>query len=176
MHFPMHYLCCRLFFGLYRGVWTKRKTEFIAFTELAAEPSDRQELEPSSGADSTTSGGMETIYAFAVATGAALVAVAELSVVIILIFGNYLYDSDVLSQIFLPAIFVFIGTFLFFVFAELIGVAVGGRQDRRDISRTDARGGRLAQASWWNPQFIFGLVGTIITTVGAVIAAMAGGG
>jgi hypothetical protein len=110
-------------FGLYRGVWTKRKTEFI---ELAPHPSERQENERSPGADSTTTGRLETIYAFAVATGAALVAVAQLSVVLVMIFGNYLYDYDVLSQIFLPAILVFIGTFLFFVFAYFIGVAVGG--------------------------------------------------
>jgi hypothetical protein len=155
-------------FGLYRGVWTKRKTEFIEFIELAAEPSDRQEVEPSPGANSiNTAGGLETIYALAVATGAALVAVVQSYVVLVLIFGNPLNNPGVLRQIFLPAIFGFIGTFLFFVFAELIGVAIGGRQDR---------GGRLAPASWWNPQLIFGLVGTIITTVGAVIAAMAGGG
>jgi hypothetical protein len=113
-------------FGLYRGVWTKRMTEFIEFTELAAEPSDRQEVEPSPGADSTTSGGLETIYAFAVATGAALVAGGQSYVVLIMILGFEMYDPVVPKQIFLPALFVFIGTFLFFVFAELIGVAIGG--------------------------------------------------
>jgi hypothetical protein len=124
----------------------------------------------------SNTGGLETIYAFAVATGAALVAVGQTFVVIRLFFGESVDTVDARTRIFLPATFVFIGTFLFFVFAELIGVAIGGRQDSRNISRTDARGGRLAQASWWNPQLIFGLLGTIITTVGAVIAAMAGGG
>jgi hypothetical protein len=154
---PLALFVLPFIFGLYRGVWQRRRQEYAQ--EHFLDPGQQVAYVGNVGR-------MEAITAFRTAGGAALAFLIEL----LLTWGpGALFSGWDL------ALFVFVGSFLFFVFAVLIGVATGGRQDLRDVSGSGTRGARLGSAPWWNPQLIFGLTGTIITAIATVYAASLAG-
>jgi hypothetical protein len=131
--------------GLYRGVWNRKRQEFA---QQIIDPNDRASYLSDMGL-------REALVGLITAAGAALVSIGERA-------GVFGYTP----LVYVPAdwvlvLWVFIGSFLFFVFALLIGVATGRQQDRHGASR----------ATWQNPQLIWGLVGTIITAAATVAAA-----
>jgi hypothetical protein len=144
-------------FGLYRGVWHRRRQEF-AQAQIVDFNQRREYL--------GNVGHIEARTALETAGGAALVVVVEAILV---------YGLDAALDFIDYALRVFIGSFLFFVFALLIGVATGRPQEQRVASASGTRGGRLGLAAWWNPKLIFGLVGTIITAIATVYDASVAG-
>jgi hypothetical protein len=171
-------------FGLYRGVWNRRLREFREFAlRLPPDEGDERMNGGEAMTLSTYWGTREVLLAFVTAAGAALVAFIEL----LLASWNFLSTRgisfsisalirDVLGGESLTLLWVFIGTFLFYVFAVLIGAATGGgERDTRDVTPSQTGGRRLISAASVNPQLIFGLVGTIITAIATVFAASLGG-
>jgi hypothetical protein len=138
-------------FGLYRGVWLRKRREF----DQTAGSRQQDEFVG-------TVGFRESKVALATGGGSAFVTIF-LSVI-----TGQGFEVD-------QAFITFVGSFLFFVFAVLIGSATGGQEGRHDTSRSQTRGGGLRAAAWWNPQLIFGLLATIITAAATVFAASLAG-
>jgi len=142
--------------GVYRGVWNRKRQEFAL---QLVDPHERAEYVGDIGLGPRY---REASVALTTAAGAALVALVEIALLNV---SRYEWPILRVPDIWLPALWVFIGSFLFYVFALLIGAATGGQQDRHDKSRS----------TWRNPQLILGLVGTVTTAVATVFAAIIGG-
>ena len=148
---PLSLFVLPFIFGLYRGVWLRKRQAF----DQTAGSSQQDEFVG-------TVGFRETKVALATGGGSAFVT----------IFMSVLRGWGLELE---SALLVFVGSFLFFVFAVLIGSATGGQEGRHDTSRSQTRGGGLRAAAWWNPQLILGLIATIITAAATVFAAFLAG-
>jgi hypothetical protein len=135
--------------------------------EVPAGSAEVEEADPPHTPDQFILGFTESIYAVTTGVGAALVLIGET-------FLRYGFLRE-FQTIILSALWVFVGSFMFYIFAFLIGVATGGRQDERDTARSGTGDGRQVSRVWQNPQLIFGLLGTIITAIATVYAAFVGG-
>jgi len=149
---PLSLFVVPFIFGLYRGVWLRKRQEF-----------DQTAGSSQQGEFVGTVGFRETKVALATGGGSAFV-----TIFMAVLGGGWAFE-------FVSALLVFVGSFLFFVFAVLIGSATGGQEGRHDTSHSQTRGGGLRAAAWWNPQLILGLIATIITAAATVFAAFLAG-
>jgi excisionase family DNA binding protein len=155
---PLALFVLPFIFGLYRGVWNRRIQEF---QEHAPRPTPAQHDGEAIGEEAVEPlrwGTREVIVALLTAAGAALVAFVETLLRIVVI------QAEWVPRNVFAIIWVFIFTFLFYIFASLIGAATGGQ-----------RSGSPSSSVWWNPQLILSLLGTIITAIATVYAATHGG-
>ena len=166
---PLALFVLPFIFGLYRGVWNIRVQEF---QEQAPRPTPAQHDGEAIGEEAVEPlrwGTREVIVALLTAAGAALVAFVE-TLLRILVIQAVWVPRNVFA-----IIWVFIFTFLFYIFASLIGAATGGQRSGRDATPSETWSGSLSSSAWWNPQLFLSLLGTIITAIATVYAATVGG-
>jgi excisionase family DNA binding protein len=178
---PLVLFALPIVFGLYRGIWHRRREEFAEHAQevearaapatASNEPDEGMNGVPESVQSSAAWASVEVFRALGTALGAVVVAFLELLLWYYVDVGYV--TAAILEVVFnqgLTLLWVFVATFLFYVFAVLLGAATGGQQDERN-----ARGGRVPSAPWFNAQFIGGLLGTLITAIATVYAAAIGG-